>query len=48
MRIGNSVGVTLHKKMLRDLGMDGVTWLIVESDPKQKRIIIRKRQENEW
>ena len=48
MRIGNSVGVTLHKRMLRDLGMDGVTYLIVESDPRQKRIILRKRKTNEW
>lgn len=48
MRIGNSIGVTLHKRMLRDLGMDGVTWLVVESDPKQKRIIIRKRKDKEW
>lgn len=48
MRIGNSVGVTLHKKMLRDLDMDGVTWLVIEADAKQKRIIIRKRLENEW
>lgn len=40
--------VTLDKRMLRDLGMDGVTYLIVESDPKGKRIIIRKRKEKEW
>ena len=48
MRIGNSVGVTLDKRMLRDLGMDGVTWLVVEADSRQKRIIIRKRKPNEW
>lgn len=48
IRIGNSVGVTLHKRMLRDLGMDGVTYLIVEADPRQKRIIIRKKKDKEW
>lgn len=48
MRIGNSVGVTLDKKMLRNLGLDGITWLWVEVDKKGKRIIIRKRGENDW
>ena len=48
MRIGNSVGVTLDKRMLRDLGMDGVTWLAIEADFKQKRIIIRKKKDKEW
>lgn len=48
MRIGNSVGVTLDKKMLRSLSMDGITWFVVEADPRQKRIILRKRKDNEW
>lgn len=48
MRIGNSVGVTLDKKMLRSLGMDGITWLVIEADQRQKRIILRKRKDNEW
>ena len=48
MRIGNSVGVTLDKKMLHALGLDGVGELWVEPDKKGKRIIIRKREENDW
>jgi len=34
--------------MLNSLGMDGVTWLWVEPDKKGKRIIIRKREEEDW
>ncbi len=48
IRIGNSVGVTLNKKMLRTLGMDGITWVWVEPDKNKKKIIIRKRGKNEW
>jgi len=48
MRIGNSVGVTLDKKMLRSLGMDGATWVWVEPDKNKKQIVIRKRDENDW
>lgn len=48
MRIGNSVGVTLDRKMLKALGMDGLTWVWVELDKSKKKIIIRKRDENEW
>lgn len=48
IRIGNSVGVTLDKKMLRSLEMDGVTWVWIEPDKKGKKIIIRKRTENDW
>lgn len=48
IRIGNSVGVTLDRKMLRTLGMDGATWVWVEIDKSKKKIIIRKRKENEW
>lgn len=48
MRIGNSVGVTLDKKILRSLGMEGDSYLVIESDAKNKRILIRKRKKNEW
>ncbi len=48
MRIGNSVGVTLDKKMLRTLGMDGVTWVWIEPDKKKKQILIRKREDKDW
>lgn len=48
IRIGNSVGVTLDKKMLHELGMDGLTWVWVEPDKSKKKILIRKREENEW
>ncbi len=47
-RIGNSVGVTLDRKMLRQLGMDGVTYVWIELDKSKRKIIIRKRSENEW
>jgi len=47
-RVGHSVCITLDKKMLNSLGMDGVTWLWVEPDKKGKRIIIRKREEEDW
>ena len=48
IRIGNSHGVTLDKRMLRDTGLESVTYLAVELDKKNQRIIIRKRRENEW
>ncbi|MBI2031976.1 MAG: hypothetical protein HYT08_05175 [Candidatus Levybacteria bacterium] len=48
LRIGNSVGVTLDKKMLRSLGMDGVTWVWIEPDKKHNTILIRKREETDW
>jgi len=48
MRIGNSVGVTLDRKMLRSIGLDGTTWLTIEVDKNKKRILLRKRAENEW
>ena len=48
MRIGNSVGVTLDKKMLQALGLNGATYVWVEPDKKQKRIIIREKTENDW
>ena len=47
-RTGHSVCVTLDKKMLRDLGMDGTIYVWVEPDKQGKRIIIRKRKEGEW
>jgi len=47
-RTGNSVVVTLDKKMLFALGLDGVTYVVVEPDKKGERIVIRKRQENDW
>jgi len=48
IRIGNSVGVTLDKKMLRSIGLDGISWMWIEPDKKRKSIIIRKRDQNEW
>ena len=48
MRIGNSARITLDKKMLRDLGMDGTTYLWVEPNKNKKEIIIRKRKDSEW
>lgn len=48
IKIGNSTGVTLDKKMLKALRMDGITYVWVESSRDKKRIIIRKREENEW
>ena len=47
-RVGHSVCVTLDKKMLKDLGMDGTTYVWVEPDKKGESIIIRKRKNNEW
>jgi antitoxin component of MazEF toxin-antitoxin module len=48
LRIGNSVGITLDKRMLRDLGLDGVTWIKIELDKNGKRIIVSKRLEGEY
>lgn len=48
MRIGNSVGVTLDKKMLNSLNMEGDTYLWVEPDKNKKQIIIRRRTQNDW
>jgi hypothetical protein len=48
MRIGNSNGITLDKRMLRDTGLDGLTYLWIEQDKAGKRIIIRKRKDGEW
>jgi antitoxin component of MazEF toxin-antitoxin module len=48
IRIGNSYGVTLDKKMLNSLGMEGSTWVWVEPSKNKKEIIIRKKQESDW
>ena len=48
MRVGNSMAITLDKRMLRDLGMSGTTYLWVEPDKNHKQVIIRKRNKNEW
>lgn len=47
MKIGNSVGVTLDKKMLRSLGMEGDSFVAIEADAKKKQIIVRKRKSRE-
>ena len=39
IRIGNSNGITLDKRMLRDTGLDGLTYLAIEIDKQGKRII---------
>lgn len=48
MRIGNSVGVTLNRKMLQALGLDGTSEVWIEPDKNKKIIIIRKRTEKDW
>jgi antitoxin component of MazEF toxin-antitoxin module len=48
LRIGNSVGVTLDKKMLKAIGLDGATFVAIEMNKNKKGILIRKRCENEW
>lgn len=47
-RVGHSVCVTLDKKMLSSLGMDGLTTVWIEPDKNKKQIIIRKRGKNDW
>lgn len=47
-RAGNSVVVTLDKKMLHELGLDGLTYVVVEPDKNKKQILIRKKTENDW
>lgn len=47
-RVGHSVCVTLDKKMLQSLGMDGIEHVWVEPDKKGKKIIIRKRTDKDW
>lgn len=47
-RTGNSVCITLHKRMLRDLGMDNTIYVSVEADKKNKRIIIKKTKVGEY
>ena len=48
IRIGTSHGVTLDKKMLRVVGLDGATYLVIEPDKKGKSIIIRARKDTDW
>lgn len=48
MRVGNSIGITLDKKMLRRIGLDGVTWIKVELDIKKKIILLKKRNDDDW
>jgi antitoxin component of MazEF toxin-antitoxin module len=48
IRIGNSHGITLDKRMLMETGLESVTYLAIEIDKQGKKIIVRKRRENEW
>lgn len=48
IKIGDSVGVTLDKKMLSSVGLKTGSEVVVEPDKKGKRIVIRKRDENDW
>lgn len=48
IRIGTSHGVTLDKKMLHAVGLDGVTYVVIEPDKKGKSIVIRKREPSDW
>jgi antitoxin component of MazEF toxin-antitoxin module len=48
IRIGNSNGVTLDKKMLKAVGLDGATYVVIEPDKNKKSIIIRPRKTNDW
>lgn len=48
LRIGNSYGVTLDKRILRDVDLSSEKYLAIDVDKKSQRIIIRKRKNNEW
>lgn len=48
IRIGTSNGVTLDKKMLQAVGLSGATYVVIEPDKKEKRIIIRARKDTDW
>ena len=40
--------MTLDKKLMREIGIEYNDWVWVEPDRQGKRIIIRKRRDNEW
>ena len=47
-RVGHSYCVTIPKKMLDETGLTYSDWAWVELDKTGKKIIIRKRKDNEW
>ena len=47
-RVGHSYCVTIPKKMLGEVGLEYTDWAWVELDEQGKRIIIRRRRDNEW
>lgn len=48
IRIGTSHGVTLDKKMLKAVGLDGATYVVIEPDKNKKQILIRKKTDSDW
>ena len=47
-RVGHSVCVTLDKKMLQSVGLDGVSSVWIEVDKSKKKIVIGKRAPHHW
>ena len=47
-RTGHSYCVTLDKKMMKEARIESLNSVWVELDKKGKRIIIRRRRDNEW
>jgi len=48
IKIGNSYGVTLDKRILKETDLLNEKYLYVDVDKQGQRIIIRKRKQNEW
>lgn len=48
IRIGNSNGVTLDKKMLQSVGLDGASYIWIEPNKEKTKIMIRKRAPTDW
>lgn len=47
-RTGHSYCVTIDKKMLKELGWDGLTSLWMEPSKNKKEIILRKKTDSDW
>ncbi len=45
IQIGNSVGVVIPKKYLRETGLREGSWIYVEKDPNGKTLMISQDQE---
>ena len=48
IRIGTSHGVTLDKKMLQAVKLDGASYVVIEADKNKKQIIIRAKKASDW